>query len=236
MLYFHCVLTFADAVVRMLNLNHPVVTGGTADEEVYKVLILDRFCRDLLSPLIRVADLRKHGITLYLMLENERQNIPDVPAIYFVQPSQANIQRIIIDATRGIYETFHLNFSSSLARPLLEELATGTLKGDCLHRIVKVYDQYLEFVTLETAMFSLAQPQAYVQLNDPAAQDHDVEAVIEGIANGLFSVLATLGVVPVIRCARYYLIFMSCSQVVQCAGFHCFMVIRRDSYCLVYQG
>jgi hypothetical protein len=191
-----------DAVVRMLNLNHPVVTGGTADEEVYKVLILDRFCRDLLSPLIRVADLRKHGITLYLMLENERQNIPDVPAIYFVQPSQANIQRIIIDATRGIYETFHLNFSSSLARPLLEELATGTLKGDCLHRIAKVYDQYLEFVTLETAMFSLAQPQAYVQLNDPAAQDHDVEAVIEGIANGLFSVLATLGVVPVIRCAR----------------------------------
>jgi hypothetical protein len=202
MSYFHCVVTFADAVVRMLNLNHPVVTGGTADEEVYKVLILDRFCRDLLSPLIRVADLRKHGITLYLMLENERQNIPDVPAIYFVQPSQANIQRIIIDATRGIYETFHLNFSSSLARPLLEELATGTLKGDCLHRIVKVYDQYLEFVTLETAMFSLAQPQAYVQLNDPAAQDHDVEAVIEGIANGLFSVLATLGVVPVIRCAR----------------------------------
>jgi hypothetical protein len=236
MSYFHCVVTFADAVVRMLNLNHPVVTGGTADEEVYKVLILDRFCRDLLSPLIRVADLRKHGITLYLMLENERQNIPDVPAIYFVQPSQANIQRIIIDATRGIYETFHLNFSSSLARPLLEELATGTLKGDCLHRIVKVYDQYLEFVTLETAMFSLAQPQAYVQLNDPAAQDHDVEAVIEGIANGLFSVLATLGVVPVIRCARYYLIFMSCSQVVQCAGFHFFMVIRRDSYCLVYQG
>jgi hypothetical protein len=236
MLYFHCVVTFADAVVRMLNLNHPVVTGGTADEEVYKVLILDRFCRDLLSPLIRVADLRKHGITLYLMLENERQNIPDVPAIYFVQPSQANIQRIIIDATRGIYETFHLNFSSSLARPLLEELATGTLKGDCLHRIVKVYDQYLEFVTLETAMFSLAQPQAYVQLNDPAAQDHDVEAVIEGIANGLFSVLATLGVVPVIRCARYSLIFMSCSQVVQCAGFHFLMVIRRDSYCLVYQG
>jgi hypothetical protein len=42
-----------------------------------------------------------------------------------------------------------------------------------------------------------------VQLNDPAAQDQDVEAVVEGIANGVFSVLATLGVVPVIRCARY---------------------------------
>lgn len=191
----------------MLNLNHPVVHGGTADEEVYKVLIYDNFCRDILSPLIRVNDLRKHGITLYLDLDKERQNVPDVPAIYFVQPVQTNIQRIILDASRGMYEAFHLNFSSSLPRPLLEELATGTLKTDCLQRIAKVYDQYLEFVTLENGMFSLAQPLSYVQLNDPAAQDPDVEAVVENIANGLFSVLATLGVVPVIRCARYEMIY-----------------------------
>jgi hypothetical protein len=191
-----------DAVVRMLNLNQPVLSGGTADEEVYKVLIYDNFCRDILSPLIRVNDLRKHGITLYLGLDKERQNVSDVPAIYFVQPSQSNIQRIILDASRGMYEAFHLNFSSSLPRPLLEELATGTLKTESLQRIAKVYDQYLEFVTLENGMFSLAQPSSYVQLNDPAAQDHDVEAVVDSIANGLFSVIATLGVVPVIRCAR----------------------------------
>jgi hypothetical protein len=186
----------------MLNLNQPVMSGGTADEEVYKVLILDKFCRDILSPLIRVPDLRKHGITLYLMLENERQNISDVPAIYFVQPLQTNIQRIVMDASWGIYEALNLNFTSSLPRPLLEELATGALKTDCLQKIAKVYDQYLEFITLENGMFSLGQPLTYVQLNDPAAQDQDVEAVVENIVNGLFSVLATLGVVPVIRCER----------------------------------
>jgi hypothetical protein len=198
-----CVIVCVDAVVRMLNLNHPVISGGTADEEVYKVLVYDNFCRDLLAPLIRVNDLRKHGVTLYLGIDKERQNVPDVPAIYFVQPVQSNVERIIVDASRGMYEAFHLNFSSSLPRPLLEELATGTLKSDSLQRIAKVYDQYLEFVTLENGMFSLAQPLSYVQLNDPAAQDQDVEAVVESIANGVFSVLATLGVVPVIRCARY---------------------------------
>ncbi|CAM6127509.1 unnamed protein product [Calypogeia fissa] len=191
-----------DAVVRMLNLNHPVTSGGTADEEVYKVLILDRYCRDILSPLIRVNDLRKHGITLYLMIDNERQNIPDVPAIYFIQPTTANIQRITLDASRGVYESFHLNFASSLPRALLEELAGGTLKADCLHRIAKVYDQYLEFVTLENGLFTLSQPLTYLQLNDPSAQEKDVISVVDGIVNGLFSVLATLGVVPVIRCAR----------------------------------
>nr|XP_024390597.1 SEC1 family transport protein SLY1-like isoform X2 [Physcomitrium patens] len=186
----------------MLNLNYPILSGGTADEEVYKVLIYDHFCRDILSPLIRVNALRKHGITLYLGLAKERQNVPDMPAIYFVQPLQANIQRIMLDASRGMYEAFHLNFSSSLSWSLLEELAKDTLKTDCFQRIAKVYDQYLEFVTLENGMFCLAQPLSYVHLNDPAAQEQDVQAVIEGITNGLFSVLATLGVVPVIRCAR----------------------------------
>jgi hypothetical protein len=62
----------ADAVVKMLNLNKSVASGGTADEEVYKVLVLDQFCRDILSPLIRVNDLRKHGITLYFTIDKER--------------------------------------------------------------------------------------------------------------------------------------------------------------------
>eukprot|EP00250_Pteridium_aquilinum_P002767 c1297_g1_i1 orf=162-1994(+) len=191
-----------DAVVRMLNLNNSVVSGGTADEEVYKVLILDRFCRDILSPLIRVNDLRKHGITLYFTIDKERQIIPDVPAVYFVQPTAANVDRIIKDASKGVYESFHLNFSSSIPRPLLEDLAAGALKADCIERISKLFDQYLEFVTLEHGMFSFGQPLTYVQLNDPQAQDNDVESTVEGIVNGLFCVIVTLGVVPVIRCPK----------------------------------
>eukprot|EP00897_Mesotaenium_endlicherianum_P000073 jgi/Mesen1/10066/ME000730S09340 len=191
-----------DAVVRMLNLNVPVASGGTADEEVYKVLLLDKFSRDLISPLLRVNELRKHGVTLYLMVDSDRQNIPDVPAVYFVQPTPANIQRITLDASRGVYDKFHLNFTSSLPRPLLEELAAGVLKADAMSRIAKVYDQYTEFISLGTGIFSLAQPKAYLNLNDPKVQDKDIEAAIEGIVSGLFCVLATMGVVPIIRCSK----------------------------------
>lgn len=197
----------ANCIIRMLNLNQPPNPGGAATvsgaatEEVYKILVLDRFCRDILSPLIHVKDLRKHGITLYFVIDKERQTVPDVPAIYFVQPTPANIARIVADASRGLYENFHLNFSSSLPRPLLEELATGSLKADAVGRISKVYDQYLEFVTLEDNLFSLAQHDIYVQLNDPSAGDQEIEGILEKIVAGLFCVLATLGVVPIIRCA-----------------------------------
>ncbi|MCL7040740.1 hypothetical protein MKW94_005013 [Papaver nudicaule] len=191
-----------NCIIRMLNLNQSPNSNGTGNEEVYKVLIFDKFCRDILSPLIHIKDLRKHGVTLYFIIDKERQTIPDVPAVYFVQPTQSNIQRIVLDASRSLYESFHLNFSSSLPRPLLEDLASGTLKTDSIQRISKVFDQYLEFVTLEDNLFSLAQPSCYVQLNDPSAGDREIEEIIEKVASGLFCVLATLAVVPIIRCPR----------------------------------
>ncbi|WOK92848.1 SEC1 family transport protein SLY1 [Canna indica] len=196
-------------IVRMLNLNQPLNTGGggissvsATTEEVYKILIMDAFCRVVLSPLIRVNDLRKHGVTLYFGIDKERQKVPDVPAVYFVRPTPENVDRIAADASRGLYDSFHLNFSSSLPRPLLEDLARRTLEKDAVHRISKVYDQYLEFVSLEDGLFSLAQPKTYVQINDPSAGDREIEDIVEKIVGGLFCVLATLGVVPVIRCAR----------------------------------
>lgn len=192
----------SEAVTKLLNLNKSVVIGGAPDEEVFKILILDGFCRDIISPLFHMNELRKHGITLYFLIDKKRQRIPDVPVIYFVQPTSSNVERIIRDASAGTYENFHLNFSLPLPNLYLENLAMGTLKSDCARRITKVYDQHLDFVTLDHSMFSLAQPQAYVQLNDPKAQDKEVEAVVESIVNGLFCVLVTLGVVPWIRCPK----------------------------------
>ncbi|KAK1373759.1 SEC1 family transport protein SLY1 [Heracleum sosnowskyi] len=191
-----------DCIIRMLNLNQQLNSStATANEEVYKILIYDKFCQDILSPLIHVKDLRKHGVTLYFLIDKERQPInDDVPAVYFVRPSQRNVQRIISDASRGLYNSFHLNFSSSIPRPLLEELATGTLSSDSIQRVGKVFDQYMEFVTLDENLFSLADKNCYVQLNDPSAGDKEIEEIVERIVSGLFSVLATLAVVPVIRC------------------------------------
>jgi len=65
-----------------------------------------------------------------------------------------------------------------------------------------VFDQYLSFVALEAGLFSLSMPDSYLQLNDPAAQDTQIEASVTAVVDGLFSALVTLGVVPVIRCPK----------------------------------
>ncbi|THG11948.1 hypothetical protein TEA_007314 [Camellia sinensis var. sinensis] len=191
-------------IIRMLNMNQPVnPSSGTANEEqVYKILIYDKFCQDILSPLIHVKDLRKHGVTLYFLIDKDRKPVHDVPAVYFVQPTQLNVHRIASDVSKSLYDSFHLNFSSSIPRPLLQDLASGTLNSDSIRRISKVHDHYLEFLTLEDNLFSLANKSSYVQLNDPSAGDREIEEIIDKIASALFSVLATLAVVTIITCPR----------------------------------
>lgn len=62
----------------------------------WRVLVLDQACRDILTPVLKVGDLRALGITLLLSIHDEnRQQIPDAPAIYFVMPTDENIDLIV---------------------------------------------------------------------------------------------------------------------------------------------
>ena len=145
------------------------------DDEIYKVLVVDRFTKGIIGPLLKLSDLRKQGVTLVLDLENQREAIPDVPAVYFVQATETTIAAISRDIAAGLYDTFHLNLALACPRPLLETLASNTVASQCVQRIAKVYDQYLSFVALEAGLFSLGLPDMYVQLNDPQAQDTQIE-------------------------------------------------------------
>ncbi|KAM0918025.1 hypothetical protein ACQ4PT_009388 [Festuca glaucescens] len=193
-----------DLITRMLHLNQQQSSpagGGEGEEEAYKILVMDGPCISLLSTVLRVGDLRKHGVTLHLNIDKARQQVADAPAVYLVRPTPANADRIAADAAAGLYASFHVNFSTSVPRPVLERLASATAASRSAHRVARVADQYLDFVCLEDNLFSLAQPRAYVALNDPAAGDADITSVVDAIALGLFCVAATLGAVPIIRCA-----------------------------------
>lgn len=153
----------------------PPGAGGGSSSELYKVLVLDKFSRDVVAPLLRVAELRRHGVTLHLALEAERQPIPDVPAVYLLQPSQKGVERVAADLAAGLYDSLHLNFATAVPNKLLETLAAGALTSGNLGRVARVYDQYVSFIALEPSLFSLGLPGSYVELNDPAARDTQIE-------------------------------------------------------------
>ncbi|KAK0531392.1 Vesicle trafficking between the ER and Golgi [Tilletia horrida] len=219
----------------LLRFNQETAASGTgtgADGQpqqlVWKVLILDKAASDMLAPALRVQDLREAGITLHMQLHaNDRPALPDVPAIYVVQPTSANLKRIAEDLNKGLYDAAYINFTSQLPRSLLEEFAATVAKDGTADSVKQVYDQYLDYVVLEPSLFSLlptsSKPQgdakakaaplsaevnpsslatAYERLNHPAASEADIETETEEVAKGLFSALATLGQLPIIRAPR----------------------------------
>ncbi|CAM9431576.1 unnamed protein product [Ascophyllum nodosum] len=191
------------AVLRLLNFNstdngsHAGQVGEWSDQ--WKVLVYDKPCRNIISTLLHVTQLRKQGVTLHMLLETEREAIPDVPAIYFCRPTEDNMRCIAADAGKRLYSNLYINLSSKLDRPLMELLARETLANSSVDMISKIYDQNLEFVSLENRLFSLDRPGSYVHYNDPTCPDAQIEAYMRTMASALFGVLATVGGVPIIR-------------------------------------
>ncbi|KAL9938762.1 hypothetical protein V8E36_002481 [Tilletia maclaganii] len=203
---------------------------GQPQQLIWKVLILDKAASDMLAPALRVQDLREAGVTLHMQLHaNDRPSLPDVPAIYLVQPTLHNLKRIAEDLNKGLYDAAYINFTSQLPRNVLEEFAAIVAKDGTADSVKQVYDQYLDYVVLEPSLFQLLpnssktaqNPKtakapasasadvnpatletAYERLNHPASSEAEIEAETEEIAKGLFSALATLGQLPIIRAPR----------------------------------
>lgn len=74
----------------MLNFNLP----EGPNRPVWKIFIMDTAGQKILAPLIKVNDLREHGVTLFLQLKGQRERVSDVPAVYFVEPSKESISMI----------------------------------------------------------------------------------------------------------------------------------------------
>ncbi|XP_060530327.1 protein sly1 homolog isoform X2 [Cylas formicarius] len=185
----------------MLNLNQPHERLGM--EPIWKILIYDKVGQDIISPIISVKELREQGVTLYLQLHSDRDSIPEVPAIYFCSPTEENLGRIKQDFQKALYDIYHLNFISPISRQKLEDLASAAIEANCVANIHKVYDQYVNFISLEDEMFVLRHQNSnslsYYAINRGDIRDTEMDFIMDDIVACLFSVFVTLGMVPIIR-------------------------------------
>ena len=184
------------ALKRMLNFNLPI-TKASSSEPQWKVLVYDRFGQDIISPLLTVKELRDLGVTLHLLLHSDRDAIPDVPAIYFVLPTDENIQAICRDFNNQLYESYYLNFISAISRHKLEDIASAAIQSNCVQQVSKVFDQYLNFISLEDDMFTLRHQDrdsiSYYAINKGDVKDTEMEHIMDTVVDSLFSVFVTLG-------------------------------------------
>jgi hypothetical protein len=86
--------------------------------------------------LFNVKELRDLGVTLHILLNSERDPVPDVPAVYFCQPTDENLKRIGQDLENGIYGSYHFNFISPISRQKLEDLATTAIQYNAASQVL----------------------------------------------------------------------------------------------------
>ncbi|KAL8735515.1 MAG: hypothetical protein Q9181_002758 [Wetmoreana brouardii] len=172
-------------------------------DPIWKVLVFDNLGRDVISSVLRVNDLRGWGVTIHLNLNSARHPIPDVPVLYLVEPTAANLTVINQDLSKNLYSEAYINFLSSIPRPLMEDFAAQIAEAGTADSISQVYDQYLNFVVAEPDLFSLGLgKETYWALNSANAKDEEIDTLVDRTVSGLFSVVVTMGVIPIIRCPR----------------------------------
>lgn len=100
-----------------------------------------------------------------------------------------------------LYDYFQINFLYPVKPVVLNTLASGLVAENSISRLLKVYEQYLKYILLEENLFMLNSP-SFEMLQQPGKSDYEIEAVLEDVALGLFSVLKTCKIWPIIRAGR----------------------------------
>lgn len=189
---------------RMLHLNKEgsadLTLASKTEEIIWKVLVLDVKSRSIVSSVLRVNDLLRCGITVHTLIDSRRSALPDVPAIYFIEPTISNVVHVIEDLDK--YESFYINFTSSINRELLEEFAKKVSMLGNAHKIKQVFDQYVDFAVTEPELFSLDMPQIFTKFNKAGVDEDVIHKLADQIANGLLSTIVTSQTIPVIRAPK----------------------------------
>ena len=117
-----------DVVTRMLHFNQ----GGEDKRESagWKLLVYDQFGRDVLAPLLNVAELRRLGITLHLCVCIPRPASTTVHASVLVLARRVHyLYRVFISCTRIVLNMFSTFILPALACHSYHLSLTGSLSA-----------------------------------------------------------------------------------------------------------
>ncbi|KAJ5074826.1 sec1 family domain-containing protein [Anaeramoeba ignava] len=194
------------ALLKIFNLNKELnQTENQENErwnEIWKILIYDKFTHKILSILFNIKDLKELGIILQLQINQPRESIPDSPAIYICKSSLKNIEIITKDISLGLYDQYYLNFIPYIPQKLLYHFAKGIYETNQSDKMNKIYEHYLKFISIEEKIFTLDIKNSYSKIYLNTSNTEKTKKTIDSIIDGLFSVVSLLNTTPVILCSR----------------------------------
>lgn len=183
-------------IQRIINLNEPVQTAGQKSALKWKILIYDERGLCILTTLFKLASLMDLGVTFHGLLSSKRDPIPDVSAVYFVEPTPENCAIIAQDIQNNLYESIYVNYISKITEDNLRNFAEQVAQNSDGRCVRSVFDQYVDFSSPDPGLFTLFEKRSCMKdIYSFKAQD-TAEQAFTDIASGLVSVFLTAGQIP----------------------------------------
>mmetsp|Transcript_23762 Transcript_23762/g.45277 ORF Transcript_23762/g.45277 Transcript_23762/m.45277 type:complete len:649 (-) Transcript_23762:238-2184(-) len=168
--------------------------------DCWNVLVVDELTVKIVSSACQMSQLLDVGVSLVENLNKSRQPQPKLTAVYFIQPTQCSVDRLIHDfelEKAPLYRTAHVFFSSKLPGELLASIkASPTL----IARLESLKEVNLEVMALESRTFVTGNPDALeVLFGEHAESTQNYNRTIDAIASRLTTVFTALHELPSIR-------------------------------------
>ncbi|AFZ81111.1 Sec1 family domain-containing protein [Theileria equi strain WA] len=187
------------SVMEMLQL--PTSDTDYNDVKTWKMLIYDEESRQILSPIIKIGELRHQGVTLNMSINDKRGAVPTVDAVYLITPSEKNIDMIINDAREKKYGRIHINFTTFTSDTYLSDLAKKFVEKNAFNAVASVTDRYLHFVAISPLIFSLNMPSSFQTFYGNVTEEMAAES-LDILVDRLLSIIVTTATLPIIRSPR----------------------------------
>jgi len=140
----------------------------------WKVLVVDKIALRILSASVRMHDIMDEGVSIVEDLTIKRRPIPDMEAIYFITANAVSIDLLIADfkdKKNPMYQTVHIFSTSRIETDLLKKLSESAVGS----KIKTLRELNIEYLALESQVFSIDSPDSMVTLYSPEIPSKDNE-------------------------------------------------------------
>jgi len=203
-------------ITSVLSLNHQKIFKSqnfsgeqnifSSDSDInfcFKVLVLDNSTFKFLSPLLKQATLKKFNICLITNINDQKNVMNNMMAIYLVTPSSDNFALILKDMKDNTYQNYSINFIEKPDDNLLEQFLSNIIKLDIYKKIYNlhvlpikfslIHPKILDFCSSDT---KIEKPYSLFNLN---LNDKATENYYDLISNMLFNALFCMRISPLIK-------------------------------------
>ncbi|XP_027359933.1 SNARE-interacting protein KEULE-like isoform X3 [Abrus precatorius] len=190
-------MLFSQPFARLLHeMMRSTRTGDS--KSTWKVLIMDKLTVKIMSHSCKMADITDEGVSLVEDIYKQRQPLPSMDAIYFIQPTRENVIMFLSDMSgrTPLYRKAFVFFSSTISRELVTEIKKDT---KVLTRLGALREMNLEYFPIDSQGFITNNDRALEELFGDEENNHKGVACLNVMAKRIATVFASLREFPSVR-------------------------------------